>query len=565
MRINGIWRRTIWEEHGDVRIIDQRLLPHAFSIITLKNLDDACHAISDMAVRGAGLIGATAGYGMWLAAREAPSETFEASMEAAARALLATRPTASNLACAVNRQLAAMREAPDPDARRAAAFRVAGDIANEDALSCKRIGEHGLALLRSCHERKKAAGLADCTVHVLTHCNAGWLAFVDYGSALSPVYAAHDAGIPVHVWVDETRPRNQGASLTAYELGEHGVPHDLVADNAGGHLMQHGMVDIAIVGADRVTRCGDAANKIGTYLKALAAHDNGVPFYVALPSTTFDFSMRDGVREIPIEERGADEVRRIAGKNDRGAIEQVLICPETTPARNFGFDVTPSRLVTGFVTERGLCAASEAGILKLFPEAMREEPADGVVKFRAEHKSRPLDAVETGLAACLNNARRDLHQAGLIGVTEEGIGYGNISARLGADSFLVTGTATGRERELSPAFFTVVGQCIPEENTVCSEGPVKPSSESMTHAAVYAARSCLQSVIHIHCRPLFRALMESDVPRTPEGVPYGTPDMARAVGELAHALGDEGLFVTPGHEDGVLPTGNIPKRLRKGC
>jgi len=282
-------------------------------------------------------------------------------------ALPVTRPTASNLVWALQRQQKAL-EGLYGEAAVAAAHAEAQAIADEDADFCRRIGEHGKALIEAIAAKKPGQ-----TVNILTHCNAGWLAFVDHGSALSPIYAAFDAGIPVHVWVDETRPRNQGASLTAWELGQHGVPHSLIADNTGGHLMQHGMVDMVITGADRVTRCGDAANKIGTYLKALAASDNGVPFYIALPSSTFDFSLRDGVREIPIEERSADEVRVMTGAllNDDGeaaGTASVRICPASTPARNWAFDVTPARLISGLITERGVCPASEEGVLSLYPE-----------------------------------------------------------------------------------------------------------------------------------------------------------------------------------------------------
>ena len=276
--------------------------------------------------------------------------------------LRVTRPTASNLVWALERQKKAMAGLSGKEAERAA-HAEASAIADEDAQFCRRIGQHGLRLIQELHKRHP-----ERPVNILTHCNAGWLAFVDYGSALSPVYAAFDADIPVHVWVDETRPRNQGASLTAWELCRHGVPHDLIADNVGGHLMQHGMVDMVITGADRVTRCGDAANKIGTYLKALAAADNNVPFYIALPSSTFDFSLCDGVRDILIEERNADEVRVMSGLSERGEVERVCICPPETPARNWAFDVTPARLITGLITERGVCEASEEGILSLYPE-----------------------------------------------------------------------------------------------------------------------------------------------------------------------------------------------------
>ncbi len=366
MKVVGQAYRTIWLKADDervVQVIDQQKLPHAFDIQDLRCVDDMCRAIRDMTVRGAGLIGASAGFGMYLAALQASDTNFDAFVVQAAAKLKATRPTASNLAWAVERMLGAIACGTTVDARRHLAKREALAIADEDAAHCRRIGGHGVGLIANLAARKNGA-----PVNILTHCNAGWLAFVDVGSATAPIYAAHQAGIALHVWVDETRPRNQGASLTAWELAQHGVPHTLIADNAGGHLMQHGMVDLVITGADRVTRDGDVANKIGTYLKALAARDNGVPFYVALPSSTFDFGLRDGVANIPIEERDAAEVRFISGKTDNGDMASVQICPDATAARNWGFDVTPARLVTQLICERGLCDASEAGILSLFPE-----------------------------------------------------------------------------------------------------------------------------------------------------------------------------------------------------
>lgn len=369
MNINGKAYRTIWiDEMGELTVIDQHVLPHRFATARLESFEAVCAAIRDMLVRGAGLIGATAGYGMWLAAREAPcrdNASFDAFMLDAAARLRETRPTASNLAWAVKRQLDALSQGSSPAEKQRIARETADRIADEDAAACRRIGEHGKKILKELAARKGPGE----PVRILTHCNAGWLAFVDYGSALAPVYAAHDAGLPVHVWVDETRPRNQGAGLTAWELARHGVPHTLIADNAGGHLMQHGLVDIVITGADRVTRRGDAANKIGTYLKALAAHDNGVPFYVALPSSTFDFSLSDGVAEIPIEQRGGEEVRTVLGKTSDGVLVPVQICPDETPAGNWAFDVTPNRLISGLLSERGLCPATETGILSLYPEA----------------------------------------------------------------------------------------------------------------------------------------------------------------------------------------------------
>ncbi len=367
MNVDGKHYRTIWLKEGDpatVQIIDQRHLPHAFAIEDIATVEDMARAIKDMHVRGAGLIGAAAGYGMMIAALSAPRDSeaaFTAAVTAAGDRLQATRPTAVNLEWAAARQLAAIAAAPAVDAKIEAACTTAEAIADEDADACRRIGEHGVALIEAISREKGGP------VNVLTHCNAGWLAFVDYGTATAPIYAAHDRGIEVHVWVDETRPRNQGARLTAWELLQHGVPHTVIADNVGGHLMQHGMVDLVLVGTDRTTYTGDVGNKIGTYLKALAARDNGVPFYVALPSSSFDWARRDGLREIPIEQRGGDEVTSIAGWHE-GAVKWVRLTPEGSPAANYAFDVTPARLVTGLITERGLCDASEQGVLSLFPE-----------------------------------------------------------------------------------------------------------------------------------------------------------------------------------------------------
>ena len=361
MNVHGRHYRTIWPKPGEeraIQLIDQRALPHRFVIEEVRTVGEMANAIREMHVRGAGLIGAAAAYGMYLA-------TFESDLDTAAEQLKATRPTAVNLAWAVDRQVNAIAAAGSPAEKRAAAFQTAQQIADEDAEYCRRIGEHGLELIRSLSAQKGGG-----PVNVLTHCNAGWLAFVDYGSATSPVYAAHDAGIPVHVWVDETRPRSQGSKLTAWELGEHGVPHTIIADNAGGHLMQRGKVDAVIVGTDRTTYTGDVANKIGTYLKALAAKDNGVPFYVALPSSSFDWKLRDGVNEIPIEERGSEEVSHADGLHG-GAHVEVRVAPENSPAANYGFDVTPRQLVTGLITERGICEANEQSILDLFPEHRR--------------------------------------------------------------------------------------------------------------------------------------------------------------------------------------------------
>ncbi|MCA9896191.1 MAG: S-methyl-5-thioribose-1-phosphate isomerase, partial [Anaerolineae bacterium] len=332
MNVAGKHYRTIWLKDGApevVQIIDQRLLPHKFHIVDLQTVDEVAYAIKEMQVRGAGLIGATAGYGMYIAALQAPKDSQEAFLsfiEEAGEQLKATRPTAVNLEWAVERQKIAIAEAISIDDMIAIAQQTAQDIADEDAEFCRRIGGHGVSLIENIAARKNGE-----PVNILTHCNAGWLAFVDYGSATAPIYAAHDKGINVYVWVDETRPRNQGARLTAWELGQHGVPHTVIADNVGGHLMQHGLVDLVIVGTDRTTYTGDVANKIGTYLKALAAYDNDVPFYVALPSSSFDWKIRDGLRQIPIEQRNGDEVRHIYGRRENGDTDWVLLTPQASP------------------------------------------------------------------------------------------------------------------------------------------------------------------------------------------------------------------------------------------
>jgi methylthioribose-1-phosphate isomerase len=366
MNINGKAFRTIWLKPDDekiIQIIDQRHLPHRFIIEELETVDDMVTAIKDMHLRGAGLIGAAAGFGIYLSTLEAPkSDSFDQFIFLAAEKLQSTRPTAVNLAWAVNKQLNAIQKGNTIQEKINIALTVANEIANEDAEHCRRIGEHGLKLIEEISQNKNGD-----TVNILTHCNAGWLAFVDYGSASSAIYAAHDKGINVHVWVDETRPRNQGSSLTAWEMAQHGVPNTVIADNTGGHLMQHGMVDLVIIGSDRTTYTGDVANKIGTYLKALAAHDNNVPFYAALPSSSIDWQMEDGLKEIIIEERNGDEVKYIEGLCD-GEIKKVLLTPDNSKAANYGFDVTPARLITGIITERGICEPNKKSILNLFPE-----------------------------------------------------------------------------------------------------------------------------------------------------------------------------------------------------
>jgi methylthioribose-1-phosphate isomerase len=365
MNVGGQHFRTIWLKEGDpsvVQIIDQRSLPHQFVIEEITSVAQMAVAIREMHVRGAGLIGAAAGYGIYLAALKSAAASFdERFLPDAGTLLKSARPTAINLSWAVERQKKSIGHGHSREETIRIARETAEAIANEDAAHCESIGAHGLKLIAQIAREKNGR-----PVNVLTHCNAGWLAFVDYGSATAPIYAAHDAGIPIQVWVDETRPRSQGSKLTAWELGQHGVAHTVIADNTGGHLMQRGDVDLVLVGTDRTTRTGDVANKIGTYLKALAAQDNHIPFYVALPSSSFDWEIRDGMK-IPIEERDPDEVKHADGWLEGKHVE-VRITPEKSAAANYGFDVTPRRLVTGLITERGICQANEKSILALFPE-----------------------------------------------------------------------------------------------------------------------------------------------------------------------------------------------------
>jgi methylthioribose-1-phosphate isomerase len=362
MKVDGKPMRSIWLEPDgwSVGVIDQTVLPHRFATVRLATLEETAHAIHTMLIRGAPLIGATAAYGICLALR---ADASDEALDRAYATLLATRPTAINLKWALDEMVAAVRNRPRAE-RSAAAYRRAAEICDEDVAINTAIGRNGLPLIEAIAARKKPGE----RVNVLTHCNAGWLATVDVGTATAPIYLAYDKGIPIHVFADETRPRNQGASLTAWELGQHGVPHTVIADNTGGHLMQHGAVDLVIVGTDRVTANGDVCNKIGTYLKALAARDNNVPLYVALPSPTIDFTVADGVAEIPIEERNADEVATMTGRTADGRIETVRIVPDGSAVANYGFDVTPARLVTGLITERGVIGASRAALAGAFPD-----------------------------------------------------------------------------------------------------------------------------------------------------------------------------------------------------
>jgi methylthioribose-1-phosphate isomerase len=366
MKVNGQSRRTIWRDAESVCVIDQVPLPHRMEVLRVSSLPAAATAIRDMHVRGAPLIGVTAAYGIALAMQADPSDR---GLREACRTLAATRPTAVNLAWALE-AMHTYLSGLSPQERVTAAFRKADDLAEEDVALCEAMGRHGLALLRDLASTRPGRPL-----NILTHCNAGWLAAVDWGTATAPIYAAHEAGLSVHVFVDETRPRNQGASLTAWELGQHGVPHTVVVDNVGGHLMQHGKVDCVIVGTDRTTARGDVCNKIGTYLKALAAKANDVPFYVAAPSPSIDFALEDGVAEIPIEERGAEEVTHMSGLTDAGELARVRVTPAGSPVLNYAFDVTPAGLVTGLITERGVVAATKLALAAAFPERVQRRQA----------------------------------------------------------------------------------------------------------------------------------------------------------------------------------------------
>ncbi len=371
MNVDGKPYQSIWVDASNpevIRYINQLLLPFELRVEAMETSEDALEAIRTMKVRGAPLIGVTGAFGIYLACLEAKSHgSGNEYLEERAELLRSARPTAVNLAWAVDRMMEHISGTGDSHDRTWIALEEAVAMMEQERESCLRIGQHGLGLIREIWKQKKGDSADDPRINILTHCNAGWLACIDYGTATAPIYLAHDEGIPVHVWVDETRPRNQGARLTAWELARHGVPHTVVVDNAGGHLMQHGKVDMVIVGSDRTTRTGDVANKIGTYLKALAANDNEIPFYVALPSSSIDFGIRSGIEEIRIEERDTGEVSKMEGVSD-GEIREVDIIPAGSPISNYGFDVTPSRLVTGLITERGICGANEKDILKLFPE-----------------------------------------------------------------------------------------------------------------------------------------------------------------------------------------------------
>ncbi len=552
MQVNGQHYRTIFldENNEKIKIINQRSLPHEFNIVEISTCDEMCEVIRNMTLRGAGLIGAATGYGMYLAALEAEDKNFDEDIHKAAEKLKQTRPTAVNLAWAVERQLKAFLGKISVKEKRKLALQTAIAIANEDAEACKRIGEYGVEIIREIAAKKEGP------VNILTHCNAGWLAFVDHGTALSPIYKAQAEGIDVHVWVDETRPRNQGASLTSWELAQQGVAHTLITDNAGGHLMQKGMVDMVITGADRVAANGDVANKIGTYLKALAAKDNGIPFYVALPSSTFDLNIKNGVRDIPIEERDANEVKYVSGKNANAQVEKVLICLENTSVGNWGFDVTPARLITKLICEKGICDANKEDITRLLPD-------EGYIKFKAEKRCEDLPEFQG--FALLNLARTKLHDMKLIGMYSNGIGYGNISLRVGKD-FLISGSATGNIHELPLDKYALVSKVDIARNTVYYSGKTTASSESMSHAMIYQTLPNVKCVIHVHHAELHQFMKREDYDATAPDVSYGTPEFAESIiSLLRNKKESHGVFVTPGHEEGVFVYGESVDEAMEAC
>jgi methylthioribose-1-phosphate isomerase len=547
-------KRSIWVKPDDARtiqIIDQRFLPHRLVIENLTSLDQTVQAIREMHVRGAPLIGVTAAYGVYLALLEAPKDaSFRDYLVKAIGKLRESRPTAANLEWAIRIQLKAIERAQSLEQKIQLAFETANRIAEEDIQICRNIGEHGLSLIKEISLREKGD-----TVNILTHCNAGWLACVEWGTATAPIYMAFAQGIPVHIWVNETRPKNQGSNLTAWELLQRGIPHTVIADNTSGHLMQHGLADLILVGTDRTALSGDVANKIGTYLMALAAKDNHVPFYVALPSSSIDWNIEDAFRDIPIEERSPEEVKYVRGWSD-GAIKKVLTAPEDSPAKNYAFDITPARLVSGLITERGICQANRESILALFPErkpaVLREE---GVIKFDCHWlKTEPL-AYET--IENLNDWRNRLYDFGLIGVYEDGIGFGNISIRLGpSNQFVISGTQTGGIPRLHEQHYTHVIDFSLEKNSISCKGPIQASSESLTHAVLYRLSPEINTVIHVHHRNLWDRIL-NQVPTTARDIPYGTPEMALEVKRLFENsdLKVKKIFVMAGHEEGVVTFG----------
>jgi methylthioribose-1-phosphate isomerase len=559
MKIDGTNFTTIWLHPSNpamVQIIDQRALPHRFEVMNLRGWQDGVRAITDMAVRGAPLIGATAAWSLYLAAREAVRDNSGRQLlQQAAQQLVAARPTAVNLEWAVGRVMSVLEKTDDPWQWITLAQQEAEAICVEDIDICRRIGENGVALIEEISARKEGE-----PVNILTHCNAGWLATVDWGTALAPIYVAQERGIPMHIWVDETRPRNQGSQLTAWELAQQGIPHSVIVDSAGGHLMQSGEVDLVITGTDRTTRTGDVANKIGTYLKALAAHDNEIPFYVALPSTTIDWNIGDGIGAIPIEERDPDEIIFVQGL-DGDELRTVRTLNEASQAKNYAFDVTPSRLVTGLITERGVCPASEDGLARLFPERTSEPESvdEGYIKFDCEFT--PAPPPDEALLAGIDLTREKMFRIGLIGHDEEHeVDFGNLSIRgPGPGQIIITGTQTGHFSWLGADHYVLVTEYDIEANLVRCTGTVRASSETLTHAAIYELDPGICAVVHVHHLQLWEQ-WKNVLPTTAPDVAYGTPEMARELARLYQdsELRDKRLAVMGGHPGGLISFGETP-------
>jgi methylthioribose-1-phosphate isomerase len=552
MEVNGKHYRTIWVENKNpdiIHIIDQTKLPYEFVIKQIKNYKEMLTAIKDMEVRGAGLIGAAGAYGMYLATLEAPSgKGFNEFIQNAATQLKKSRPTAINLEWAVDIVYNAIKDVSSEHEKKDIALKTANQIADDDAEIGRQIGQNGLPLFEKISVEKNGE-----IINILTHCNAGWLAFVDYGSALSPVYAAHKKGLKVHVWVDETRPRNQGAFLTAWELAKAGVPHTVITDNEGGLLMQKKMVDMVIVGSDRTTYTGDVANKIGTYLKALAAKDNNIPFYAAVYSSSFDWEISDGVKDIPIENRSDDEVRFISGIDNHGKISKVAIVPDESNVSNHAFDVTPARLVTAIITERGICNANKESIANLFPDKIKKNVNEGVIKFDFHCEDNKL-IIPDKMFNQINPARNKLADLKLIGRYSDGLSYGNISIRLpGTDEFFISASDTGKIALTDREHYVKIISCNIEKNFCLYSGQGLPSSETLTHYIIYKMCKEANSVIHIHNKEIWQRLL-GNVPTTPSSADYGTIDMVKSVENLfaEEVLQKSKLFVMHGHEEGVV-------------
>lgn len=564
MQVNGTNFQTIWvhpENNQIIQVIDQRKLPFEFGLIDLKSATDAYEAIQNMTVRGAPLIGVTGAYGVYLGLINSDDENWKSVLLETAEYLKGARPTAVNLAILIDEMAAALTECDTLESATRLALEEAGRLKNREVSWSEAIGNYGCSLIEAISKTKKNGE----PVNILTHCNAGWLACIDWGTATAPIYKAFLKGIQVHVWVDETRPRNQGARLTAWELFQEGVPHTVIPDNAGGHLMQHGQVDLCIVGSDRTTSTGDVANKIGTYLKALAAYDNNIPFYVALPSSTIDFTMRDGIREIPIEQRDGEEVSHIEGELANGQLVKMRIVNPTSSVANYGFDVTPARYITGLITERGICGADPAEISKLFPERggkserdFKSHPdfGDGYIKFACHIISEKIE-VPGSLFDPLNFWREEMWQKSFIGAYPDGVGFGNISVRVPqSDQFYISGSATGGIPELDQIHYPLVERCDLSQNAIWCRGVVPASSESMSHAAIYSCDPEIGSVVHIHTRKLWDKYLNV-LPTTSENIEYGTPEMAY---EIIRLMGlpetqNRKVFVMGGHAEGIIAFG----------